>query len=77
MEVELKKNGAYWDCYFNGIKIVEASPDPEHDSARALKELGLSGKFTTRHEGMDFAAMTLTVEEGSKWRVNDGRLRPI
>ena len=41
-----KKNGYRYAVLFRGQLIAENSRDPEHDAARALVALGLTGKLT-------------------------------
>ena len=46
LHAKWKKNGYRYAVLFSGRLIVENSRDPEHDAARALVAMGVTGKLT-------------------------------
>ena len=53
--------GDRWRVSHNSIVIVENSRDPEHDAARALGALGLTGTLETRHAGSETISLRLNI----------------
>lgn len=64
--------GDRWRVLHDGIVIVESSRDPEHDAARALKALVLTGIIETRHAGSATVAMRLDIEKAAGRTVIEG-----
>jgi hypothetical protein len=77
--------GDRWRVLHDGIVIIESSRDPEHDAARALEALGLTGTIETRHVGSTVVSMRLdivtavrrTVIEGDRSGPRFGPWRPF
>lgn len=49
----------------DGLVIVASSRDPEHDTCRALLEMGITGKLETWHAGAAYPSMRLDIERGA------------
>ena len=64
--------GDRWRVLHDGIVIVESSRDPEHDAARALAALGLTGTIETRHAGSAIVAMRFDIAKAAGRTVIEG-----
>ncbi len=77
--------GDRWRVAHDGIVIVKSSREPEHDAARALSALGLTGTIETRHIGSTVVSMRLdilkaasrTVIENERTGPTFGRWQPF
>ena len=57
--------GDRWRVIHDGIVLVESSRDPEHDAARALTALGLTGTIETRHPRSAIVSMRLDISKAA------------
>ena len=66
------KNGYRYAVLFAGRLIVENSRDPEHDAARALVAIGLTGKLTLC-DGKSGRARTIIpdIEQAAGFRMSE------
>jgi hypothetical protein len=55
-----------YDTFLAGEKLVSRSADPEHDTARVLKERGFTGTFRTVDAKTGMHRMTVDIEKAAK-----------
>ena len=60
---------ARYCAIYEGKLLIASSRDPEHDAARALLAMGVTGTFETWWLGSSYAAMRGDIEEAVKWTI--------
>jgi hypothetical protein len=72
VRVDLKPLGrSRWSVAYAGAVIVASSPDPEHDAARALLALGLTGRMETWSEGRTSPRVIGDIERMAGFRMTE------
>lgn len=54
--------GDRWRVWFKGAVLIPSARDPEHEAARALQALGITGTIEAWHLGACHRAMRLDIE---------------
>ncbi len=64
-----------WSVSYNGVVICCSSHDPEHDAARALLALGVTGRMETWSAGRTSARVIGDIERMAGFTMVDGDQR--
>lgn len=67
---------ARYRVWWRGQILLQLSRDPEHDAARALLALGVTGSLTTFWPGSKIPAMRLVIETAACRTTKEGNARP-
>lgn len=68
--------GARYRVWWRGRVLLERSRDPEHEAARALPAMGVTGSLAIYWRGSSHPAMHLDIETAADLTVKEGQSRP-
>lgn len=63
--------GPLYDVTLDGKVIVSGAHDPEHEAARAMQALGLTGPFQTTDKTGRIRMQYPSIEETAKWTMKE------
>jgi hypothetical protein len=71
------QSGLRYRVWYGGTVLIEATKVPAHDAARALLELGVTGRCEVWRQGQADADATFDIKLASKLTVAEGERRGL